>query len=186
VALDVLKTPNGPARIVVWGGLAAQQPYANGRLQVLRYDAFARALVPMTRANGLPAEFEQGRQPVLLSFRTLDRLPEDLGVSSERLALYLATPQIGAARTFLASRNNEPGVLDAYDIETLERVPAGGRLELGQGSRLLAIVDGLPLTAGEAILPGSAFVVQENAADGGQVIRFKRVTPDGRLVAARL
>lgn len=186
VALDVLKVPNGPARIIVWGGLAARQPYANGRLQVLRYDPFVRALLPMTRANGTPGEYEAGRQPVLLSFRTLNRLPEDLGVSSERLALFMATPQIGAARTFLASRNGEPDVVDAYDLETLERVPAGGRLALGQGSRLLAIVDGLPLTAAEAILPGSAFVVQDTEADGSQVIRFKRVTPDGRLVAARL
>lgn len=186
VALDVLKSANGPARIIAWGGLAAQQPYANGRLQVLRYDQFARALLPMTLANGVPGEFEQGRQPVLLSFRTLDRLPEDLGVSSDRLALFMATPRIGATRTFLASRNGEPGVLDAYDIDTLERVPAGSRLELGQGSQLLAIVDGLPLVANEDILPGSAFVVQETAADGSQVIRFKRVTPDGRLVAARL
>ena len=186
VALDVLRTPNGPARIIAWGGLAAQQPYAAGRLQVLRYDQFARALLPMTRANGAPGEFEQGRQPVLLSFRTLDRLPEDLGVSSDRLALFMATPQIGLARTFLASRNGEPGMLEAYDIDTLELVPAGRRLELGQGSQLLAIVDGLPLAAAEAILPGSAFVVQETAADGSQVIRFKRVAPDGRLVAARL
>ena len=38
VALDVLKMPFGPARIVVWGGLAAGQDYANGRLQALRYD----------------------------------------------------------------------------------------------------------------------------------------------------
>jgi hypothetical protein len=186
VALDALKTPAGPARIVVWGGLQVGQPYASGKLQVLRYDAGQRALVPMARPSGAAFEFEQGHQPVLLSLRSVDTLPEDIGVSSDMLALFLATPVIGATRTFLAFRTGQPGLVDAYDIDTLERAPAGANLDLGPGAQLLAIVDGLALVAAEPVLAGSAFVVRENASDGTQVIRFKRVTPDGRLIAARL
>lgn len=101
------------------------------------------------------------------------------------LALFLAAPVIGTTRTFLAFRTAQPGVVDAYDIDTLELVPASVNLDLGPGAQLLAIVDRLPLLASEPVLAGSAFVMRENAGDGSQVIRFKRVTPDGRLIAAR-
>jgi len=51
---------------------------------------------------------------------------------------------------------------------------------------LLTIADGLPLVAAEPLLGGSAFVLRENASDGSHVSRFERVTPNGRLIAARL
>jgi hypothetical protein len=186
VALDVLRSSSGQVRIVAWAGVPAGQPYANGRLQVLRFDAAQRLLAPISRPLGGSFEFESGHQPVLLSFRTLDTLPEDLGLSSDRLAEFMATPVIGSVRTFLAFRTGQPGTVDAYDIDTLERVPAGGNLSLGPNAVLLAIADGLPLAAAEPVLGGSAFIVEESAPDGSRVIRFKRVTPDGRLVAASL
>jgi hypothetical protein len=186
VALDVLKVPGQPSRIIVWGGLLAGQSYANGRLQVRRYDPVQRALIKMTRFNGGLFEFEQGHQPVLLTFPMLHRLREDIGVQGDPLAEVLATPLIGSSRTFLTFRTSQVGVVDAYDQNTLERVPSSANLNLGPGGVLLGIVDDLLLTIPEPVLPGSAFVVLENATDGGTVIRFKRVTPDGRIIPGKL
>jgi hypothetical protein len=184
VALDVLTAPDQPARIMAWGGLAAHQSYASGRLQVLRYDPSRKALTRVTRRDGAPFEFEQDHQPVLLNYAALNRVPEEIGVSSEALAQMLATPVIQSSRTFLAFVPSSAGrILHAYSLDSLDRVPTSeSDLDLGPGGILLGIVDDLPLTTPEPVLPGSAFVTQEIDPDGGQSIRFKRVTPDGRLV----
>lgn len=186
MALDVLKPLGLAPRIIVWGGLAAGQSYANGHLQALQLDAAQGRLIPVTRSGGGAFEFEQGHQPVLLNFPMLERVPEDTGVESEHFAEVLATPIIGSSGTFLTFRTAQSSVVDAYDQKTLERVPANANLNLGTSGVLLGIFNNLSLTTPEPVLPGSAFVTQEIDPDGRKIVRFKRVTPDGRLIAGTL
>jgi hypothetical protein len=186
VALDVLKPLGVPPRVIVWGGLAAGQSYSSGHLQALRFDASQKQLFPLTRTGGGAFEFEQGHQPVLFKLSMLGRVPEDIGVESASIAEVLATPIIGSSGTFLTFRATQPNVVDAYDQNTLERVPANANLNLGTNGVLLGIFNNLSLTTPEPVLPGSAFVTQELDPDGRTVVRFKRVTPDGRLIAGLL
>ncbi len=181
-ALDVLRRPGAPARLVLWGGLSNNTTagYRAGKLQLATFEG---GTLRVTHTL-------DDRHPALLEIDQLARPAEDVGVMSTTENHVMARPTIGTIDCFLSLRAGSPGgaqVLDAHAVADLTLQLEGASLDDavapygGQRARLIGVVGGddLPREPGGPVLPGDTLVVlEDDARTGGQRVRLFGVSSE--------